>query len=320
LTKGSVTAEVMTYGGRITRLIVPDREGRPVDVLTGYESPEGYFADKDTYFGAIVGRVANRIKGGKFVLNGKEYTLVKNNGNNHLHGGTVGFDSKIWSAEIDGDSLVLTYESPDGEEGYPGTLRVEVRYTVYDDGLRIEYGATTDQDTLFCPTNHAYFNLNGDFLSVRDHTVQVDADRYIELDDELIPSGKILSVEGTPFDFRKEKKIGASLPSEDRMIKIGGKQGYDMSFILSKKGKIATAYGEKTGIRMTVETDAPCLQFYTGNFLDGLKGKKDYGYQSAFCMETQGYPGAANVPEFPSVVLRSGQTFFSYTKYSFCAE
>lgn len=317
LKKGKISAEIMTYGGRITRLIVPDRDGNETDILAGYPDPQGYFADKSTYFGAIVGRVANRIKNGKFLLNGKEYVLAKNNGNNHLHGGIVGFSDRVWTAKTDGDSLLLTYLSPDGEEGYPGNLSATVVYTATEDGLKIEYAAETDETTLYCPTNHAYFNLNGDFLSVRDHLVSIDADRYIELDDELIPTGRILPTAGTPFDFSTERTIGKCLPCENPMIKIGGKQGYDLSFVLNKKGKAATAYGEKSGICMTVCTDAPCLQFYTGNFLDGLVGKKIYGYQSAFCMETQGYPGAANAPTFPSIALRPGEKFRTETEYRF---
>ena len=317
LKKGNTTAEIMTYGGRITKLIVPDRSGKPVDVLAGYEDLDSYKKDKGSYFGAIVGRVANRIKNGKFLLNGKEYVLAKNNGNNHLHGGIEGFDSKIWSAKVDGDSLVLSYLSPDREEGYPAQLAVKVTYAVFSDGLGIRYEAESDADTLFCPTNHAYFNLNGDFSSVRDHLVKIDADNYVELDDELIPTGKILPVKDSPFDFSFEHEIGKYLPNDNAMIKIGGKQGYDLSFVLNKTGKVATAYGKESGIEMTVYTDAPCLQFYTGNFLDDLIGKKTYGYQAAFCMETQKYPGAANVESFPTIVLKPGEKFFSETEYRF---
>lgn len=317
LEKGTISVEIMTYGGRITRLIVPDKKGNRIDVLAGYETLDGYKKDKDTFFGALIGRVANRIKEGKFSLNGKDYQLVKNNCGHHRHGGVEGFDSKIWSAKTEGDSLILTYLSPDGEEGYPGNLTAKVTYTVLSDGLKIAYEATTDEDTLYCPTNHAYFNLNGDFTSILDHLVWIDADRYIELDEELIPTGRILATKGSPFDFSEERTVGKCLPNENTMIKIAGKQGYDLSFVLNKKGRVATAYGQESGIEMTVYTDAPCLQFYTGNFLDGLSGKTTYGYQSALCMETQKYPGAANVPTFPSIVLHPEEVFASETEYRF---
>lgn len=317
LKKSKITAEIMTYGGRITRLIVPDRNGNPVDVLAGYPDPQGYFADKNSYFGAIVGRVAYRIKNGVFSLNGKEYVLSKNSGNNHLHGGLVGFSDRVWTAKTDGDSLILTYLSPDGEEGYPGDLKATVVYTVTEDGLKIVFDAETDAETLYCPTSHAYFNLNGDFTSVLDHLVTINADRYIEMDEELVPTGRILPTAGTPFDFSTERTIGECLPNENPMIRIGGKQGYDLPFILNGTGKAATAYGKESGILMTVYTDASRLQFYTGNFLDGLVGKKVYDFQSAFCMETQGYRGAANTPTVPGVVLHPGTKYRTGTEYRF---
>jgi len=310
-------AVIITYGAIIHKLIVPSKDGK-IDVVAGFEDIEGYRQD-NPHFNAIIGRVANRIGGAKFTLNGVEYNLYKNDGNNHLHGGQEGFDRKIWSAKVDGEKLVLTYVSKDGEENYPGELTAVVKYSLDDtNALNIEYSATTTEDTLCQLTNHAYFNLNGDFETILKHKVFINSYKLTSVDAELIPHGGFMYVDGTPHDFRKEKEIGKDLNRPDELIKIG-RGGYDFNFVLNNnlKDPVATAIGEKSGVKMSVYTDLPCLQFYTGNFLDGLKGKTIYNYQSAFCMETQGYPNACNVPSFKSMELKKGSTYKTASKYVF---
>jgi len=309
-------AVIITYGAIIHKLIVPSKQGK-IDIVAGFNDIEGYRQD-NPHFNAIIGRVANRIGGAKFTLNGKEYSLYKNDGNNHLHGGLEGFDRKIWTAKIDGEKLVLTYISKDGEENYPGTLVATVKYYLDEDGLNIEYFATSDQDTLCQLTNHAYFNLDGDFKTILNHKVFINSDKLTVVDSELIPHGDYLIVDNTPHDFRKIKTIGKDLSTPDELIKIGI-GGYDFNFVLNndKKSPVAIVEAEHSGIKMSVYTDLPCMQFYTGNFLDGLKGKCVYNYQSAFCMETQGYPNACNVPSFDSMELKAGDKYYTHTKYQF---
>ena len=312
-------AQIITYGARIHKLFVPNKDGKIIDVVAGFEDLEGYRNDHGTYFGAVIGRVGNRIGGSKFLLNGKEYSLYNNDGNNHLHGGKEGFDKKTWDVKIgEGASLILTYLSQDGEEGYPGNLQVQVVYSLTNDNeLKIEYSATCDKDTLCSLTNHAYFNLDGDFKSVLDHEIYIGANALAAVDDELIPHGELLNVEGTAYDFTTPKKLGKDINADEHMLKIA--RGYDFNYVLNRSdcGAVATAYSEKSGVKMSVFTDKPCMQFYTGNFLDGFVGKTEYPYQSAFCMETQGYPNACNVDAFPTMTLKAGERMHTQTSYKF---
>ncbi len=319
-------ARIMTYGGIVVSLETPDRNGKMADVVLGYDSLDGYFRN-NPYFGAIVGRYGNRIAKGRFKLNGVEYKLAVNNGENSLHGGLKGFDKKVWKAvRADGTTLELNYLSPDGEEGYPGNLNTTVRYTLTDDnGLHIDYEATTDKDTVLNLTNHSYFNLagqgNGDILK---HVMMIDADKFTPIDAGLIPSGELRRIAGTPLDFRKPVAIGARIDSDDEQMKLAG--GYDHNYVLNRTGRgliLAARVTEPgTGRVMEVLTSQPGLQFYSGNFLDGTirgKGGNVYGKRSGFCLETQHFPDSPNHPEFPSVVLKPGQKFQSTTIYRFSA-
>lgn len=310
-------ARIINYGARIASLLVKDRKGNLVEVLAGFDDPDGFLGD-NPYFDAVIGRVANRIGGAKFGLNGKTYELYKNDGNNHLHGGREGFDRKLWDAQIVGNALKLSYISKDGEENYPATLSVTVEYELCDDdSLSIKYYANSDRDTLCSLTNHAYFNLDGDFQSVLDHEVYINSKFVTAIDKELIPTGELLDIRGTAYDFSNPKKIGRDIQTDDFMLNVAN--GYDFNYVLDNDGEsaVASAYSQKSGIKMSVYTDRACMQLYTGNFLEGLKGRKTYGFRSAFCMETQGYPNACNVASFPSMVLKKGETYTAYTKYKF---
>jgi len=324
--KNGVEARITNYGATLVSLRVPDREGKIDDVLLGYDTLEGYVQDK-AYFGATVGRYSNRIAHGKFVLDGATYTLALNNGPNTLHGGLKGFNKHVWQTEDvssnAGQSLALTYESKDGEEGYPGTLSVKVAYTLTDNNdLRIEYAATTDNDTVINLTNHSYFNLagqgNGDILN---HQLLLRANRFTPVDESLIPTGELRPVSNTPFDFTKMTVIGARIDQDDQQLKFG--KGYDHNWVLDheKNGELemaAQAYSPSSGRMLEVWTTEPGVQFYTGNFLDGTvrgKGGKAYERRSAFCLETQHFPDSPNHPSFPSTILRKGQHFKSTTIY-----
>ena len=313
-----VKAQIITYGARIAKLVVPDKDGEMIDVVAGFETPDGFLQD-NPYFNAIIGRVGNRIGGASFLLDGKKYDLFKNDGNNHLHGGKCGFDSRMWTATIlHGASVKMERVSADGEEGYPGNLKVCVTYTLTNENsLVIDYEAVCDKDTVCSLTNHAYFNLDGDFKSVLDTLVTIDADSITDIDDELIPHGALKNVKGTAFDFSKEKAIGKDIKADEHLLKIA--RGYDFNYVLNGKGfrQVASARSKKSGVRMDVFTDRACMQLYTGNFLEGLEGKKTYGYQSAFCMETQGYPNACNVPSFESMSLKKGEKYTARTEYKF---
>jgi aldose 1-epimerase len=314
-------AKITTYGAILTELWVPDRSGKLGDVVTGFPTLEGYLKGHP-YFGATVGRVANRIAKGKFTLGGKEYTLAVNNGPNHLHGGKVGFDKKVWKATpkrtTDGPAVEFTYTSPDSEEGYPGTLKTTVTYTLTNKNvLRIDYRATTDKPTPVNLTNHAYFNLagKGDILN---HQLTLFANRYTPADDTLIPTGKIAAVKGTPLDFTSAKTIGS------RIEKVGkNPTGYDHNFVRNNNttfGITARVYEPTTGRVMTMYTSEPGVQFYTGNFLDGTltgKGSEVYKKHAAFCLEAQHYPDSVNKPNFPSVILRPGKVYRQRTEYAF---
>jgi aldose 1-epimerase len=317
--------KIITYGGIITELWVPDRDGKLDDVVLGFEDLKRYLAGHP-HFGAITGRVANRIAKGKFTLDGKEYTLATNNGPNHLHGGKVGFDKKVWMAQTisgdDGPGLKLTYVSPDGEEGYPGELTSTVVYTLTNKNeLRIDYSAKTDKATPVNLTNHSYFNLASPKSgTILDHELTLYTDLYTPTDDTLIPTGDLKRVKGTPFDFTKPTKIDAHIGD----IK-GDVGGYDVNFALTEGGKkepalAARVYEPKTGRVMEVLTTEPGIQFYTGNSLDGsLKGKGGTVYKKhqALCLETQHFPDSVNQPKFPSTILKPGSTFESTTIYKF---
>ncbi len=307
---GGIVAEVLDYGGTIVALKVPDKNVNLTDVALGAANAE----IKD-FMGATVGRYANRIGGGKFSLGGKVYELYKNDGDNTLHGGRDGFNTKFFSAKTFGDSLMLSYVSEDGEENFPGTLYFTVKYTVKGRSLLIDYYAESHSDTVINFTNHAYFNLNGESDGdISDIILKINADKYLPVDKKLIPTGEERSVSGTPFDFRSEQKIGKDINAKDEQLVFAG--GYDHNFCIGDK-HFATAYSEKTGIVMDGYTDMPGVQFYSGNFLNGAKGKSVYGKRSGFCLETQFYPDAINNPQWKSPVLKSGKTFRSRTEYRF---
>ncbi len=320
-----VICKIITYGGIITEIDAPDRNGQVADIVLGYETLPEYLK-RSPYFGAIVGRVANRIGKGQFTLDGHTYKLAINNGPNHLHGGIRGFDKVVWKAEPatrdDGVSLRLTYTSPDGEEGYPGTLKVMVVYTLNEKNeLRIDYEATTDEATPVNLTNHTYWNLAGEG-EILDHVVTMAADSYTPVDDGLIPTGEIKPVKGTPMDFTSAAAIGS------RINELTGKpRGYDHNYVLNSGGKglafAVRVHDPKSGRSLELWTDQPGVQFYTGNFLDGsIKGKggKSYGQHAAFCLETQQFPDFMNHPNFPQSTLRPGQTYHQSTFYRFSAQ
>ena len=330
LSNGKITAKISSYGGIVTELHAPDKNGKSADVVLGFDSLEGYLAGHP-YFGAITGRYANRIAKGKFTIDGKEYSLAVNNGPNSLHGGLKGFDKVVWKAEettANGQpALKMTRTSPDGEEGYPGNLTVSVTYSLTPkNGLRIDYSATTDKPTVLNLTNHSYFNLAGPAAgTILDHELTLAADEFTEVDDNLIPTGKLGKVAGTPLDFTKSTAIGA------RIGQIPGEPGgYDHNFVVKgaragAKEPVFTAKVKdpKSGRVLNVYTTEPGVQFYTGNFLDGtVKGKGGVVYKKnqAFCLEAQHYPDSPNHAGFPSTRLNPGETYTQTTIYEFSAE
>lgn len=322
-----MTAKITNYGGIIVALTAPDKDGKFEDVTLGQDSLAGYVKN-NPYFGALIGRYGNRIAKGKFTLDGKSYNLFVNNMGNHLHGGEKGFDKVLWAATpVDGDepALKLKYTAKDMEEGYPGNLTVEVTYTLQkDNALKIDYQATTDKPTVVNLTNHTYFNLAGGAKrDILDEVLTLNADQFIPVDQTLIPTGKLQSVAGTPFDFREPTVIGARInDSTDTQIKYGG--GYDHAWVLNGAAgamkKAATVYDSTSGRVMEVSTTEPAIQFYTGNFLNGeVMGREGFPYQKryAICLETEHYPDSPNQPAFPSTVLRPGETYKSTTIYQF---
>jgi aldose 1-epimerase len=313
-TSAGMSVTVLDYGATIQSLCIPGRDGKAVDVVLGYDDAAQYEAGHD-YLGATIGRVGNRIGGARFSLNGKEYALAKNDGENHLHGGLRGFDRRMWTMTASEDAIVCERLSPDGEEGYPGNLRVRVTFSLSQNGaLTIAYDAETDADTLVNLTNHCYFNLNGSG-SVMGHRLQVFAERICENDEHCLPTGRLLDVALTPFDFRAGKTVGADIDAENEQLRRAG--GYDHNFCLSGR-RAAVLQGEKSGIGMTVDTDMPGMQVYTANWLGEQRGKNGapMGRRSAVCLETQLYPNATNCYAFPSPVLRRGQKLHSETVYS----
>jgi len=328
--KHGMEVTITNFGATVVSLKVPDKSGKPGDVVLGYDKAGEYQTGKG-YFGATVGRYGNRIAHGKFELDGRTYTLPKNDGDNSLHGGRVGFNGRMWTAKdissAAGQALQLTYVSKDGDEGYPGNLTIHVTYSVLasENALKIEYSATTDKDTVLNPTNHSYFNLagqgNGDNLK---HELVIHAGRFTPVDSTLIPTGELKKVTGTPFDFTKQTAIGARIDQDDEQLKFG--KGYDHNWVLDKKAgstgpTVAVEVYEPTSGRvMNVLTTEPGVQFYSGNFLDGTaKGKegKVYGHRSALCLETQHFPDSPNHKDFPSTELKPGQEFHSITIYKF---
>ena len=320
----------MNYGGIIVSLRVPDKKGVLADVVLGFDTLDAYLNNKP-YFGAIIGRYANRIANGKFTLNGAGYRLARNNGMNSLHGGLKGFDKVLWRGEQfennQGIGVVFTYTSKNGEEGYPGNLKAKVTYTLTDQSeLQIEYQATTDEATPVNLTNHSYFNLvsegNGDILK---HNLILNADRFTPVDSTLIPAGELRSVAGTPFDFTKPTAIGARIDTNNEQLAIA--HGYDHNFVLSRKGSglelAGRVHEQQTGRALEVYTTEPGVQFYTGNFLDGtITGKHGHAYNkhAGLCLETQHFPDSPNHPTLPWTILKPEQTYHSRTVYKFSAE
>ena len=318
--------EITNYGGIVVSLKVPDRRGEMADVVLGYDDLASYEKDK-WHFGAIIGRYANRIANGKFQLNGAEYTLARNNGPNHLHGGPLGFEKAVWRSQEDSgeqnDRLVLEYVSEDGEEGYPGRMEARVEYSLSDENeFAIHYRASADKDTVVNLTNHSYFNLRGagedDILL---HQLQLKADQFTPVNENLIPTGELRRVNHTPFDFTQPRTIGSRIHQDDQQLKFG--RGYDHNWVLNVNRALshaATLYEPLSGRTMEIFTTEPGIQFYSGNFLDGsMRGKAGapYGLRAGLCLETQHFPDSPNHANFPSTVLRAGERYESTTVFKF---
>lgn len=323
LKSGAVQVAITNFGARVVSLLVPDKAGNLVDVVPGFKDLKDYQAANEPFYGPIVGRVGNRIGKGKFTLNGKTYQTELNNNGHNLHSGSTGFHNQVWDArQVDDQTLELTYVAKDGEGGFPGNLTTKVVYSLSDAGLKIDYTATTDQATPYNPTNHAFFNLNGEGSgTINGHVLTIDADQFSAVDAGLIPQGEPVSVAGTPFDFRQPTAIGARVEEKNEQLKFGG--GYDHNWVLNKKegmGKAGEVTGDKSGIRMEIFTTEPAMQFYGGNFFAGkdvMKGGKATGFREALALETQHYPDSPNHPSYPNTILKPGQTFRSTTEYRF---
>lgn len=325
-----VSVSITNFGGRVVKVLTPDRNGEITDIALGFDDLEGYLED-NPYFGALVGRYANRIANAQFVLDGHIYKLAANDGSNSLHGGSRGFDKVVWTPSdttVDGEpALELRYLSVDGEDGYPGNLDVHVTYRLTEGNeLYIEYRATTDKKTVLNLTNHSYFDLSGEGQgNVLDHVVSIDADRFTPVDQNLIPTGELKSVAGTPFDFRTPMRVGERIDEKNEQLKLG--IGYDHNFVLNRTGSglafAARAVEPKSGRVLEVLTTQPGLQFYSGNHLTGSvigKGGVTYGFRMGFCLETQHFPDSPNHREFPSTELSPGEEFRSTTVFRFAVE
>jgi len=326
--ENGVEMAVTNYGAKIVSLHVPDRDGNLVDVVLGHNNIDEYLSSKEPYFGAVCGRVGNRIANGRFTLDGKEYQLAVNNGPNHLHGGLKGFNAVVWKAiPLDEQTIEFDYVSPCGEEGYPGTMLTRITYNLADDNtMEIYYDAETDEPTILNLTNHSYFNLSGaGDPYIGDHLLTINADTYLPTDDTNIPYGDAEPVAGTPMDFRTPHAIGERIEEDFQQLVFG--KGYDHTFVLNRKEDglsfCAKTVSPKTGIAMDVLTTEPGVQLYTGNWMTGeFEGKYGHRYpmRSAFCLETQHYPDSINKPQYPSVVLRPGDRFKSKTFFKFYTE
>ncbi|AFL82985.1 galactose mutarotase-like enzyme [Belliella baltica DSM 15883] len=325
---GIIKASVMNYGATLTHLYVPDRHGKMEDIVLGFDDFEGYlsedYQENYCYLGSTIGRIGGRIKGNQFDLEGISYKLEPNQGSTHLHGGKHGWDRKVWKAKLIENEKILGIEfsliSPEGEENYPGNIKMQVIYMISFDGdLTLEYHGKTDKTTILNPTNHSYFNLSGDFSKdILNHQLQIAAKHFLPVDDKSFPTGELKSVGNTPFDFLEEKEIGKSLEQNDRQLKYGN--GIDHSFALDIHEDCLSLYEPKSGRALKLSTTEPGVQIYTSNYLDGsIKGKNETSYKknAAICLETQHFPDSINQKAFPSVVLRPEEDFFSKTTFKF---
>ena len=324
VSNGELVASFVDYGARLVSLWVPDRAGKIGNVVLGYETLEAYLRDQG-YLGAVVGRLGNRLAGGKFSLNGQDYQVPLNDGPNALHGGVEGFDKKMWSARPEIDGVTFGLVSPAGDQGFPGRLSLEVRYRLTADALHIDYEGVTDAPTVVNITNHAYFNLAGESSgTILDHRMRIPAASYTPVDATLIPTGEVASVEGTPFDFRAATRIGARVDAPNEQLQRAG--GYDHNWVLGDEGTlkvIAEANDPASGRVLTVKTTEPGVQFYSGNFLDGTMPNWAggvYSRRAGFCLETQHYPDSPNHADFPSVELQPGEELRSTTVLQFSVE
>ena len=326
LKSDAIEARITTYGARLVSLQTADKNGNMGNVVLGYDSVKGYLDDPGPHFGAIVGRYGNRLAKGTFTVEGKTYHAPINNGPNSLHGGTAGFDKKVWKGREVAEGVELTLVSPDGDMGYPGTLTVHVRYSLHHNALRIDYSASTDKATVANLTNHAYFNLGGQSSpTILNEEIMIPADKYTPVDAGLIPTGELAPVEGTPMDFRKSTVIGKRIHDNFEQLKIAG--GYDQNWVLrGANGEVKTAarvYDPTSGRVLTVTTTEPGVQFYTGNFLEGkFKGAGGWPFvkNAGLCLETQHFPDSPNHPSFPSTELKPGQTRHSTTTFTFSTQ
>jgi aldose 1-epimerase len=327
LSDGAYEARIATYGGILVSFKAPDRNGKTGDVVLGFDDLDGYVANfngpSNAFFGAIIGRYANRIAHASFTLDGNKYSLPRNNGDNTLHSGPHGFNNVVWKAKPVENGVELTYLSKDGEAGFPGNLTAVVRYTLVKGDLRIDYSATTDKDTVVNLTNHAYFNLAGQG-NILKNELTLHASRFTPVDAGLIPTGELKPVAGTPFDFRKATAVGSRINANDEQLHLG--HGYDHNWVLDSGGgkltEAAEVYDATSGRVLKVSTDQPGIQFYTGNFLDGSvkgKGGKPYELRSALCLETQHFPDSPNHPAFPTTELKPGERYHTATVYSLSA-
>lgn len=326
---GRINAHFTNYGARIVGLWIADKDGVPTDVVVGFKNIDSYLKSTESYFGATIGRYGNRIAKGKFTLDGVEYKIPLNNGQNALHGGKKGFNDVVWDVEQpDGKTLIFTYFSKDGEEGFPGNLTTKVTYSITDNNeLKIEYEASTDKKTPVNLTNHAFFNLNGEGSGdILNHSVQIFADKFNPVDSTLIPTGQLQSVLNTPLDFNSAKTIGERINADNEQLKFGN--GYDHNYIFSGKKEnemwhAATVKGDKSGIKMDIFTQEPGMQFYSGNFMQGkntFKNGSTDDFRTAFAMETQHFPDSPNQPSFPSTVLNPGEKYHTISIYKFSTE